>query len=150
MNTIFTLALALTLTACGANPLTDDEKAGALSETETASALPDFRGWQIMPEATDSCYRVDASFMSCMVEFTAGDENCGDATFKFIVKSGGYEYVQTLEDVIIRQGEFHQIKFESRPEMFNIEDKLVEEMSHAFRCYGPNGETVRMPGVVIQ
>jgi len=143
MKTI-TLALALTLTACGSNALTDEEKKGSLSTAETIENLPDLSGWQIMPDATESCLEVGKSDMSCTVEFTAGRSNCGDATLKVIVKSQGYEYIQTIEHVFIRQGEFHQVKVDSKAEVFNIADQFAEEDYHAVRCYGSNGEIVAL------
>lgn len=139
MKTISTLAIALTLTACGSSQ--NDEKEGALSEATAGIVAPNLTGWQIMPDATESCTET-GSAMNCTIEFTAGESNCGDATFKFIVKTGGHEYVQTLEHVIIRQGEFHQLKFDSDPEVFAIADKLADEMSHAVQCYGLNGQIV--------
>lgn len=144
MKCLATILIALNLIACGTNGMSDSEKKAALNDSETAEELPNLRGWQIMADATESCTQTSADDMSCAIEFTAGSSNCGDATFKLIVKSHGYEYIQTLEHVIIRQGEFHQLKFDSKPQVFNIADEFAEEMYHAVRCYGSDGEIVAL------
>ena len=145
---LFTTALiALTLTACGSSDqMSDSEKQAALTIPETVEGLPDFRSWQVIPKATDSCFQIDTENVHCMTEFTMDVilKNCSDATFKFIAKKDGYMYVQTLEHVFIRQGEYHRIEFEGKAEIYNITDNSVTEAYHVFRCYGSNGEVIKL------
>lgn len=143
---LLTLTLALTLTACGADDgqLTDEQKQNAVTIPETAEGIPDFRGWQIMPSATDSCFQADRENVHCISEFTAGEKNCSNATFKFIVKKQGYMYVQTMENVFIRQGELHRLEFDTEAEIYNIQDEYADEQYHVFRCFGANGEVVKL------
>ena len=136
------LFLAL-LTACGTSEMSDSQKEQALAQTETTDSVPDLSKWQIMPNATDSCISATAESIDCKSQFEGGERNCGDATFKFIVKDGGYMYVYTLEHVIIRQGEPHTLKFEGKPETYNIQSTASEQY-HAFQCYGASGEIVKL------
>jgi hypothetical protein len=146
---LLTLTLALTLTACGSDSdpgMTDSQKQNAVTIPETAEGLPDFRSWQIIPKAKDSCFQVSPENVSCMTEFTMDVilKNCSDATFKFISKKNGYMYVQTLEHVFIRQGEYHRLEFEGQAEIFNITDQLADEQYHVYRCFGPNSDIIKL------
>lgn len=141
MRKLIFLAL---LTACGTGEMTDEMKEQALSDTETSEEIPDLSRWQIMKGANDSCIEVSADSMSCTTDFQGGPENCSDATFKFIAKRNGYMHIVTVEHVFIRQGEPLKIEFEGKPETFNIENDFADEQYHAFQCYGPNGEVVRI------
>lgn len=131
MKKLIFLAL---LTACG----TDE------NPSETLEQLPDFSGWQMMRGSNDSCLEVNSENMSCTTDFQGGLENCSDATFKFFAKKDGYLHVLTVEKVFIRQGEPLKVEFEGKPEIFNIQDKFLDEQYHLFQCYGPNGEVTRI------
>jgi hypothetical protein len=147
MKLLTSLMIALTLTACGSSDqMSDEQKTLTAGIPETAEGIPDFRGWQIMNGATDSCFQVDPGNVHCMTEFEmpAGEKQCSDATIKFIVKKDGYMYVQTLRHVVIRQGELHRIEFTVEPEIFNITDETADEKFHVLRCYGSDGEIVRL------
>lgn len=142
---LLTLTLALVLTACGADEqMTDSQKENAILVPETAEGIPDFRSWQIMPGATDKCFQADSDKVHCLTEFTAGDRNCATATFKFVAVKKGYMYVQTLENIFIRQGEFHSIEFTGEPEIFNITDEFADQEYHVFQCIGQDGEVVKI------
>jgi hypothetical protein len=140
MKKLIFLAL---LTACGTNEMTDEQKEASLSRDEKSEDAPSLKGWQIMNGALDSCLHVSKGDMNCSTEFQAGEKNCSDATFKFIVKTEGYMYVLTLEHVFIRQGEPHKLEFRGEPEIYNIES-LADERYHALQCYGSNGEVIRL------
>lgn len=144
---LLTLLLALTLTACGAEyEMTDEQKQNAVSIPETPEGIPDFRSWQIMNGATDSCFQADREKVHCMTEFEmpAGDKQCSDATFKFIVKKDGYMYVQTLLHVVVRQGEYHRLEFTGEADIYNIQDQFADEQYHVMRCFGSDGQVVRL------
>jgi hypothetical protein len=145
MKLFTSVLIALTLTACGADDqLTDSQKESAVSIPETAEGVPDFRGWQIMNGATETCFNVDRDQLHCKLEFVAGEKNCSTATVKFIVKKDGYMYISTLENVFIRQGEPHSLEFKSEPEIHNIQDQFADEKYHVLRCFGQNGEVVKL------
>lgn len=145
---LFTTALiALTLTACGtADQMTDQQKQSAVSTPELAEAIPDFKSWQMMEGATDQCFQADPDNVHCQTEFQmpASDRNCQDTTFKFIVIKGGYMYIQTVEHVIVRQGEPHVIEFKGQHETHNVQDEFATAEYHVYRCYGQNGQVVRL------
>lgn len=140
---LLTLISFLSLTACGTGEMSDAQKEAAIEAQETSEEIPSLKGWQIMPGAEDSCLQVGSDNMECKSEFQGGDRNCSDATFKFIVKKDGYMHVITVEHVFIRQGEAHTVRFEGKPETFNIES-LASEQYHAFQCYGSNGEVIKL------
>lgn len=127
------LAVQLGLQACGTDPDTTKPTA------ETAESIPDFTRWSQEPGAIDTCTQVDSSNVSCRTEFTADDENCGNATFKFVSIKDGYMYVQTKVEVIVRQGENHILTFDEKPEIYNIADKYSEKYYHVFQCKGQEG-----------
>jgi hypothetical protein len=126
---------AMILTACG----TDSNTAESVIYPATAETVPDFSRWAREPGAEDSCSLVDATGVLCQTRFTADDENCGNATFKFVAIKDGYMYVQTKLNVIVRQGEDHTLSFDEKPEIFNITDKFIEQYYHVFECEGQNG-----------
>jgi len=129
---ISVLALAIILTACG----TDQDQIGEqLPSVETAKDIPDFSRWSKEPDAIDKCLQVDTGKVDCQSEFTA-EENCSNATFKFIAIKSGYMFVQTKESVIVRQGEFHQLNFEEKAEIYNITDEYAEDYYSVFTCKG--------------
>jgi len=132
MKTLILLT-ALILTACGTDP-----SQGPIT-TQTAETVPDFSRWSREPGAIDTCLMVGTEHLSCTTQFTADDENCGNATFKFVSIKEGYMYVQTKVNVIIRQGEAHSLTFDEKAEVFNIVDQYAEQYYHVFQCEGQNG-----------
>lgn len=140
------------LTACGTDN-SIEQTINDATKQETAETVPDFRNWQVLclwngeregEACLNECFQVSKDKMSCVSEFTMDERSCSMATLKYVVKRQGYMYVQTVQNVILRQGEFHRIEFEGQPEVYNIQDKTVDIEAVQVMCFGPNGEVVRI------
>jgi len=153
MKALKIAVVALVLTACGTasdDDKTDSGSDGATTTTTTPSttvptttsnsSAPDYSGWSREPNATNSCLAVNEDGMNCTTEFTAADDNdCGDATFKFIAIENGYMYVQTKLHVIVRHNQPHTLSFEEKPEIYKLTSDAANSYYHVFICKGPNG-----------
>jgi len=129
--------LILTVTACG---METKEEPITQPLPEISTEKPDFSDWDSMNSATDDCSTVGINEeMHCSSRFMAGeDDNCPLAVFKFVAIKDGYMFVQTKNEVIVRQGEFHNLDWQEKPEVYRVDDKDNEMYQHYYYCVGAN------------
>jgi hypothetical protein len=137
MKTLILIS-ALALTACGME--TKEDTTGKDLAVEYSTETPDFDDWYSMNSATDDCSAIGINEeMHCSTRFMAGeDDNCPLAIFKFVAIKDGYMFVQTKSEVIVRQGQFHNLDFQEKPEVYRVDDKNNEAYQHYFICVDPN------------
>jgi hypothetical protein len=137
MKTLILIS-AMALTACGME--TKDEPTASAIVEEYSNEAPSFAKWDSMNSATDDCSVVGINEeMHCSTRFMAGeDDNCPLAVFKFVAIKDGYMFVQTKSEVIVRQGEFHILDWQEKPEVYRVTDKDNEAYQHYFVCVEPN------------
>lgn len=132
------LALTILLTACGME--TKNEPTGKDLAIEYSTEAPNFDNWYSMNSATDDCSAVGIDQeMHCSTRFMAGEnDDCPLAVFKFVAIKDGYMFVQTKKDVVIRQGQFHNLDWQEKPEVYRVDDKDNEAYQHYFICVERN------------
>jgi hypothetical protein len=137
MKTIIAVLILTAVTACG---METKEEPITQSLPEVSVEKPDFDDWYSMNSATDDCSVVGINEeMHCSTRFMAGEnDNCPLAVFKFVAVKDGYMFVQTKKDVIIRQGEFHNLDWQEKPEVYRVDDKDNEAYRHYFYCVEQN------------
>lgn len=132
------LVASFFLLGCGS---ASDKDAGPIVTAEVDTELPDFTDMDTFPTAEDSCTTVGLEAeMQCRSGFMAGNDNCGNATFKFVAVVDGYMYVQTMNEVIIRQGEYHVLNFDQKPDVWRVQDQAVDWYQSYYKCLGQEGK----------
>lgn len=131
-------AIILSVTACGMETKTDTTGKDIVVTYDKEA--PTFDNWYSMNSATDDCSSVGIDQeMHCSTRFMAGEhDNCPLATFKFVAIVNGYMFVQTKENMVIRQGQFHNLDWQEKPEVYRIDDKDNEMYQHYYVCIGAN------------
>jgi len=134
------MILAMSMTACGmddSSTVTDSKVISTSAEVSpdgtSPDKIPDLAGFEHIAGGIDQCLFQDDLY--CEARFTS-PINCQIATFVFRTVKNGYLYLQVKENVLLRQGEYHIIRFDEKPEIHNITDNYSEQYTHSFKCEG--------------